>query len=232
MSWRDFWNREKNTIYVNERHGALHDDLVAKGIASLVRSPDSIVLDYGCGDASAADLVARKCAKLYLYDAAPNVRARLARRFEGRDTIALLGEEALDGLADGALDLIVVNSVLQYVPKRDFEALLDGFRAKLNPDGRLVLADIISPDASALGDIGALLGFALRGGFLVAACAGLVATFFSDYRKLRAQFGLTRYGEDEMKALLVAHGFTATRSPVNIGHNQTRMMFEARPEAK
>ncbi len=231
MSWREFWNRQ-NTIYVNDRHRALHDDQVARGICGLVRTPADIVLDYGCGDASEGETVATKCARLYLYDAAPTVRARLRERFAGTAGIEVLGEEGLAGVADGALDLIVVNSVLQYVPKRDFEALLDGFRAKLNPDGRLVLADIISPDASALGDIGALLGFALRGGFLVAACAGLVATFFSDYRKLRAQFGLTRYGEDEMKALLVAHGFTATRSPVNIGHNQTRMMFEARPEAK
>ncbi len=230
MSWRDFWNREKNTIYVNERHGALHDDLVAKGIASLVRSPDSIVLDYGCGDASAADLVARKCAKLYLYDAAPNVRARLARRFEGRDTIALLGEEALDGLADGALDLIVVNSVLQYIPKRDFETLLDGFRAKLKPTGRLVLADVISPATGPLDDIRALLSFAFEGGFLIAACVGLVRTFFSDYRALRAQYGLTRYHEKEMLALLAAHGLKGARAPLNIGHNQARMLFEATPD--
>ena len=204
---------------------------MAKGIAGLVRSPDSVVLDYGCGDASAADLVASKCARLYLYDAAPNVRARLARRFEGRDTIALLGEEALDGAPDASLDLIVVNSVLQYIPKRDFETLLDGFRAKLKPTGRLVLADVISPTTGPLDDISALLSFAFEGGFLIAACVDLVRTFFSDYRALRAQYGLTRYDEKEMLELLAKPGLSGVRAPLNIGHNQARMLFEATPAA-
>jgi SAM-dependent methyltransferase len=228
MSWREFWNRE-NSIYVNDRHRALHDDMVAKGIAGLVRAPTDIVLDYGCGDASVADFVADRCGKLYLFDAAPTVRARLKERFGGRDKFAVLEEEGLVAIADGALDLIVVNSVLQYVPKRDFETLLDRFRVKLKPTGRLVLADIIAPDASALGDIEALLSFAFKGGFFFAACAGLVTTFFSDYRKLRAQYGLTRYDAVEMIGLLCAHRFVAACAPRNIGHNQTRMMFEASP---
>jgi hypothetical protein len=94
-----------------------------------------------------------------------------------------------------------------------------------------VLADVISPDASAIRDARALLAFAWRGGFFIDACVGLVATFFSDYRKLRAQYGLTRYAPDEMLAILAAHGFEGARAPVNIGHNQTRMMFEARAVA-
>lgn len=230
MSWREFWNRE-NSIYVNDRHKSLHDDMVARGIAGLVTTPDAVVLDYGCGEASAAEVVAGKCARLYLYDAAPNVRARVAGRFQADKTIVVLEDEGLAAIADASLDLIVVNSVLQYVPKRDFEALLDRFHAKLKPSGRLILADVISPDASALGDIEALLAFAFRGGFLIAACAGLVSTFFSDYRKLRAQYGLTRYDEAEMKGLLTAHGYSPVRAPMNIGHNQTRMLFEARPLA-
>ena len=227
MSWREFWNRE-NRIYVNDRHRALHDESVAKGIAGLIRAPDEIVLDYGCGEASEADLVASRCARLYLFDAAPKVTAALRERFAGSNVIHVLESETLGEIADGALDLVVVNSVLQYVPRRDFETLLDRFRAKLKVGGRLVLADVIPPDASALGDVRALLAFAWRGGFLVAALAGLVATFFSDYRKLRAQYGLTRYAPADMLALLTAHGFDGARAPVNIGHNQTRMMFAAR----
>lgn len=231
MSWREFWNRE-NSIYVNDRHKALHDELVADGIVALVAAPTSSVLDYGCGDASSAERVASACARLSLYDAAPNVRARLRQRFAGKANIEVIEDESLAAVAPGSLDLIVVNSVLQYVSKPDFEALLDRFRPKLKAGGSLVLADIISPDASALGDVLALLGFALRGGFLIAACAGLVATVCSDYPRLRAQLGLTRYTEDEMTSLLAAHGYTATRLRPNIGHNQTRMMFEARPAAQ
>ncbi len=229
MSWRDFWNRQSNSIYVNARHSQAHDALVAQGIAGLVTSPADCVLDYGCGDASAADLIVSKCAKLYLFDAAPNVRARLSARFAGRAGIELVGDESLTSIAPASLDLIVVNSVLQYVTQVDFETLLDRFHMRLKPSGRLVLADIVSPDTGAADDAKALLAFAWKDGFFCAAIAGLARTFFSDYRTLRAQFGLTRYREPEMIALFAKHGFAGARAAQNIGHNQARMLFVARP---
>jgi SAM-dependent methyltransferase len=231
MSWREFWNRETNSIYVNARHSALHDELIAAGVSALIDRPDAVVLDYGCGDASEADVVADKCARLFLYDAAPNVRARVSRRFADRPTIAVIDDETLTPIADGSLDLIVIVSVLQYVSRPDFEGLLDRFRGKLKPGGKLALADIISPDTGALDDARALLAFAWRGGFFLAALGGLARTFFSDYRSLRAQYGLTRYREAEMIALLAQHGFAGERAAKNIGHNQARMLFVARPQS-
>jgi ubiquinone/menaquinone biosynthesis C-methylase UbiE len=226
MNWREFWNRE-NSIYVNDRHRALHDDRVARDIAALIASPGSTVLDYGCGEASSAALVAEKCERLYLYDAAPLVREHLRLRFSRNPKVAVCGADGLGEIADRSLDLVVVNSVLQYLQQVEFEAFLDAARGKLKPAGRLVIADVIPTGAKALDDISALLNFALRGGFFFAALAGLVATFFSDYRKLRARIGLTRYDEAEIIALFAAHGFLARRAAANIGHNQTRMMFTA-----
>jgi len=141
----------------------------------------------------------------------------------------VIEDEAFASVPDGSLDLIVVNSVLQYIPRRDFEVLLDRFRAKLKDSGRLALADILKPGSGALADIWSLLSFAFDGGFLFAACAGLAATFFSDYRKLRVQYGLTRYDEAKMISVLSVHGFAGARAPRNLGHNQGRMMFLARP---
>jgi hypothetical protein len=74
----------------------------------------------------------------------------------------------------------------------------------------------------------ALLDFAWRGGFLLAALAGLGKTFFSDYRRLRNDVGLTRYAPEDMFTLLAAHGFAGEQSPTNVGHNQLRMTFVAR----
>jgi hypothetical protein len=77
-------------------------------------------------------------------------------------------------------------------------------------------------------DTFALLRFGWRDGFFLAAVTGLVRTFFSDYRRLRAKMGLTRYSELEMADKLAASGFTASRTPVNLGHLTTRMTFVAR----
>lgn len=227
MNWRDFWNRE-NPIYVNERHRVLHYDRIARGIADLVEAPGWTVLDHGSGEALSADLVARRCAMLYLFDAAPNVQARQRVRFENNQKIIVLTNESVGAIPDGSLDMIVANSLLQYLSHAEFEGLLDVWRAKLKPEGKLVLADILPTRPDALADVRALLHFAWQGGFFFAACAGLVATWFSDYRQLRSSLGLTGYTESDLRVLLATHGFEGTRAPKNLGHNQSRMMMVAR----
>ena len=230
MSWRDFWNAD-TPIYVNERHKALHYGLVARDIVELIPSRDAIVLDYGCGEALSAGRVAAACSRLYLCDGAPLVRERLNARFRGDPKVVVLAPEDMGAVADGTLDLIVVNSLLQYLSVEEFGELLSLWRAKLKGTGQLVLADVIPPDIRAVDDAAALLSFGWKGGFLLAALKGLAHTAVSDYRKLRAELGLTHYAEGEMLEILRGRGFTATRRSANLGHNPKRMTFVARPEA-
>jgi ubiquinone/menaquinone biosynthesis C-methylase UbiE len=228
MNWRDYWNGP-HSIYANERHRTLHFDLIARDIARLIPSPDAVVLDYGCGEADTAKALAAKCGKLYLFDTADTVRARLREKHAGDPKIEVLDESALDAIADESIDLIVVNSVLQYLTRQELIAILDFAREKLKDAGALALGDVIPDDANAVADTKALLSFAAQGGFLVAAFTSLVKTALSDYRKLRETLGLTRYGEAEMLQLLTANGFSARRADRNIGHNQGRMLFIASP---
>jgi SAM-dependent methyltransferase len=227
MSWREFWNGE-HSIYVNARHKALHYDRVARDLVAYIPSPDACVLDYGCGEALSAASLAEKCGTLYLYDAAPNVREKLRGRFASYRKIVVLSTDGLDRIVDGSLDVVIANSLLQYLKHREFEDLLDVWHRKLKPEGRLVLADVLPPDLDAIADVKALLDFAWRGGFLVAALAGLGRTFFSDYRRLRNEVGLTRYAPEDLFTLLSAHGFAGEQSARNVGHNQLRMTFVAR----
>jgi SAM-dependent methyltransferase len=227
--WRDFWNGE-HSIYVSDRHRLLHYDRVAKDQRGLITTPDAQVLDHGCGEALAAGDVARGCATLYLYDAAPSVQERLRGRFGADRRIVVLSNTALEIIAPRSLDLIIVNSVLQYLPVAEFEALLHFWHGKLKRGGRLALADVIPPDASALADIKSLLSFSLKGGFFFAALAGLAKTYFSAYRKLRSGVGLTRYTQEDMFTLLRAHDFEPARAPANIGPNAARLLFFATPK--
>jgi len=226
MSWREFWN-QPHSIYVSERHALLHHDRIAKDIGALVPSQNAIVLDYGCGETTAALETARHCGQLYLFDAAPNVQDKLRRRYAGEQKITVLTEDGFLVLPDASLDMVVCNSVLQYLRADETARLTEIWHDKLKPGGRLVLGDVIPPDLSAMDDVKALLTFAFEGGFLFAALRGLVATFFSNYRTLRDEIGLTAYSEDDMLSLLSAHGFEATRATHNIGHHQGRMTFIA-----
>ena len=228
MNWRDFWNQD-TPIYVSERHKVLHYRLIARDIAAIIPVPGAVVLDYGCGEALSADRVAGGCKRLYLCDAAPLVRERLKERFGAEDRITVLAPEDVAGLADAALDLMVANSLVQYLSLDELRDLLRLARAKLKPEGRLVLADVIPPDVSPLRDTAALLSFAWRGGFLKDALVGLARTAGSDYRTLRDELGLAQYDEAEMIEMLSDLGFAPERRRPNIGHNQARMTFVAQP---
>lgn len=229
MTWRDFFEGD-HSIYVNARHRLLHDELIAKSVAAHIPGEAARVLDYGCGEASSAAHVAQHCAHLYLFDTAKLVRFKLGQRFENASNISILDEAAFDALPDASLDMIVVVSVLQYVGEAEFERWLENFHDKLAPGGKLVVGDVVPKDLSPLEDARALLEFGWRGGFLGAALAGLVRTFFSNYRTLRSAFGLTTYDEQEMLDLLRDHRFAPERAAQNIGHNQKRMTFVARKE--
>ena len=228
MSWRDFWNQD-TPIYVSARHKVLHYARIANDIARLIPSPDAAVLDYGCGEALSADRVAARCGRLSLCDAAPLVRERLLARFAGDARIAVLAPEDVESLPDGSLDLIVANSVIQYLNLDELRALLRLARLKLKSGGSLILADVIPPDVSAVTDASALLSFAWKGGFLGAALVGLARTAVSDYRRLREELGLAQYDEAEMIEIFDEAGLSGERLAWNIGHNPSRMTFRARP---
>lgn len=226
MNWRDYWNQD-TPIYTGERHKLLHYRLVANDIVSLIPSREAHVLDYGCGEALFADQIAARCAKLYLSDAAPLVRERLQAKFGANERIAILAPDDVATMDNASLDLIVVNSLLQYLSLDELRSLLKLWRAKLKSTGRLVIADVIPPDVSPLTDAKALLFFAWQGGFLKSACIGLARTAFSEYRKIREEIGLAQYREDEMIDILQDAGFKPERAARNLGHNQARMTFIA-----
>ena len=228
-TWLDFWSGSPN-IYVNDRHLRVHCDRIAQDVARLIGSaPGRRVLDFGCGDALAAPTLAKATgATLLLYDAASAVCQRLASRFAGVPNIAVLDDAAWTTRPAASVDTIVMISVAQYIGRDDLVGLLERMRIVLTPDGTILIGDVIPPEADLVADLVALLGPATRHGFLGAALVGLVRTFFSNYRRLRADLGLTNYTEADFIALAYRAGLHAERLPLNPGFNQKRMAFRAR----
>jgi SAM-dependent methyltransferase len=222
--WID-WYDSDHPIYVNARHRDVHFRRIATDIVGLVPGPEAIVLDYSCGEALHADLVAARAARLILAEPAPGVRKRLSARYAGNQRVEVRALEELASLPARSVDLIVMHSVAQYMTAAELGSALDLVRTLLKPHGLFVLGDIVAPETPALVDALALLGFGLRNGFFLAALGGLTRTYFSDYWRLRGALGLTRYAEADLKATLAAHRLSAQRAPRNIGHNQARTSF-------
>jgi SAM-dependent methyltransferase len=225
-SWVEFWDSE-HAIYVSDRHKELHARAVGRDIIRHIPFRDALVLDHGCGEANYAAEVAQHCRGLYLCEAAEGVRAGLAYRTWRIPNIQVLDPDGVEALPDRSLDLVVANSLVQYLTRRELTDLLGLWRRKLKPTGVLVVADVIPPDMSPLRDAASLLWFSLKGGFLLAAIRGLVQTAFSDYRKVRAELGLTTYAAPDFIMMLADQGFIADRVRPNFGHNQGRMTFRA-----
>ena len=225
--WLVFWDKPQS-IYVNARHKDVHYRLIAEELATLVPSQTARALDYGCGEALHADLVAAAPGELLLCDGAPSVRSAVGARFAGNPKIRALAPEEVERLPDQSLNFIVLHSVAQYLTAEQTQSLLGLFHRLLQPTGILLVSDVIPPQNTAATDVAALLRFGAANGFLFAAMGGVIRTVFSDYRRIRASIGLTYYSEAAMTEKLGAAGFTAQRAAKNIGHNQARMAFIAR----
>ena len=229
-NWLSFWN-SPNRIYVNDRHRDVHYRDVALEIRKLVPSPSATVVDYGCGEATAAHLIAEAAGALILSDGAAGVRDKLTARFKGNARIAVRTPEEVAALPPASVDLIVLNSVAQYLSRAEFDALITLFRRLLATNGRLVVGDVVPPGTTAVTEIASLIRLAWSNGFLGAALTGLARTLFSDYRALRNRLGLCLYTESDMLDALARAGFTAHRRTPNLEHNQSRMTFVAVPAA-
>jgi SAM-dependent methyltransferase len=226
--WIEFYD-SPHSIYVNARHKDVHYRDIAEQIAAFVPGPQARVLDYGCGEATHADLVAKVAAQVFLCDAAPNVRALLAARFGATANIRVVAPDDVERMEDRSLDLIVANSVVQYLTRDTLTSLLALWRRLLAPDGVLIVADVIPPHVGIVSDAVALIRYAAAHGFLVAALIGLARTALSSYRQLSATLAKAHYGEAEFLGILRAAGFNAERLARNMEHNPARMTFRARP---
>ncbi len=225
--WIDYYD-STHTIYASKRHRDLHFEIIARDIIGYIASPDAVVLDYSCGEALSAKKVAAACGMLILAEPAPGVRGRLIARFAPDTRIRVRSLDDVRKMHEKSIDLVVMNSVAQYMTPDELDAALAVIKRLLKPNGRLVLGDILRHEVGMGGDVMALLRFAAKHGFLKDALIGLISTALSDYRQLRTRVGLTRYSEAEIAAKLTAAGFTASRAPQNIGHNPWRMTFVAR----
>jgi SAM-dependent methyltransferase len=229
--WIKFYDFKHSVIYVNARHRDVHYRTIAEDIRKLVPSPTAHVLDYGCGEATSADLVAAACAQLVLVEAAPNVRASLTMRYAGHPKIAVITAEQAAAQPKASFDLIVMHSVAQYLSAAELDRLLAMFHTLLKPSGLFVLGDVVPPHFAAPAAALALLRFGAANGFFWAAASGLLRIFVSDYLRLKRTVGLSHYTEAAAIEKLKSAGFRPERAAHNIGQNQHRMTFLARPIA-
>ncbi|BAE51537.1 class I SAM-dependent methyltransferase [Paramagnetospirillum magneticum] len=216
--WIDYWDGDVS-VYTGARHLKAHYRELFAGIEPLLPAGPFTLLDYGCGEALMAPDIAARGGRVFLYDAAGGRRPRLRQRYSHLDGVVVPDDLSV---LDGQCDVVLLISVIQYVPRDGLPALLAQLRRALRPGGKLIVGDILSPANSVVGDVSALLRFAWREGFVAEAVRGLMRTLNSNYNQRRKTLGLSTYSFDEIRGQLDAAGFDVTALAENVGHARHR----------
>jgi SAM-dependent methyltransferase len=207
-AWDAYWTVLpcRHTLFSNEARY-----YVEQLAAVVTLSRDLHVLDFGCGSALAATMLAAHVGTVAVWDRSAAMR-RLARsHLRGVANAAVIDLMREDVRAAGRYDLILINSVLQYMPPAQLAAWLPHWRAWLTPSGRVVVSDIV-PDAGRRGErlreaLDVLMFHARRGALRRAACERL--SDVARYWRAARSAPLTRFDRDTLCEAVVAAGFRA-----------------------
>jgi len=217
-TWLEFWEEPPGAFGPDARNRGQAAQVARAAIEALGLGAGDRLLDWGCGYGLGARVYDEAGIAVLLFDRSVHAR-RAARRLAGAGVV--LSEAGLADLEPASLDAVVVHSVVQYLDEPELEALLGLACELLKPGGRLLLADLIPPDAGLLADLKAFLP--RRPGSLPRRLRhGLELTLRRDYGRLRRTSGLLRLDRDEAGRLLGDAGFDMQELPANAGPNRSR----------
>jgi len=169
--------------------------------------------------------------EVLLYDRSRALATVARERFLDVPEVTVLDDHDLEALEPKSLDAIMVCSVLQYLSEDEARALFRMSGRLLQPEGALVLVDVLPHDLKAMADLRDLVDADLAGAGLSEATAHLGALGLSALRRLRHGLRLRRFGDEELAALLAEAGLSGSRCPYNFKPSRNRHTWIARPSS-
>jgi SAM-dependent methyltransferase len=214
--WVAYWDglAEGHLLFREEA-----DTYVAR-LAEAIPLDGMRVLDFGCGYGFVAEGLAPRVGSLWLWDAAPSMREHARRRLSGASHVHVIDEVA--EAPDGGFDLILVNSVIQYMTEAEFLDRLRDWRGRLAPGGRVVVSDLIPPRHSTLADLFALAAFSVRRGYAIRAARCILAERRRYAAMTRAR-PLYCVGEADLRRLAAMARLDVEVLPRNLSHFPRRL---------
>lgn len=186
-------------------------------------NPNAYVLDFGCGFGFVAEILAFKVGKVFLWDASANMRRRARRNLAYRENIRFLDLSTPQVIArDLKFDLIVVNSVVQYMSLDQFAASLMTWRSMLAADGSIVVSDLIPRNYNSMSDFVDLLKFSIRRKVLGSAFSQ-AARDFGRYWMMRRSCPLARTSVEDLSDISKAADLSLSCLPKNLTHFRRRL---------
>lgn len=227
-AWDSYWAglREDQWPYREQAR-----EFVARLDDALDLRRDDRVLDFGSGFGHVAAGLARLVAEVWYWDGSEHMRRRAGEVLADEPNARLLDLSDPDRPSPSdavPVDLVIVNSVVQYMAPDEIERSVGRWARLLAPGGRLVISDLISPEASTLGELDDLLRFAAYHRFL--ARAAHQAVLEVTYWRTRRDTPLTRVDPDQLRSWAKQAGLSLEVLPRNLTHLTHRYAAVLRSE--
>ncbi len=217
--WEAYWEELTDRQWLFREQAAEYvRNLAATGLLH----GGACVLDFGCGFGYVAQGLAPLVGQLYLWDASWNMRTRAATRLADQPQVRFLDFSTAQNPDTPLFDLILVNSVVQYMSPELFSNWLTRWGGLLKPSGRLIISDLIPPQHRSLREILDLLRFSARRGFLFKAIWQALGEI-RQYGRMRQSNPLTRIGIEELIERGAQAGLKVSFLPRNLTHFPCRI---------
>lgn len=218
--WKTYWEQldDRQTVF------RVQSEEYAENLAKAIPLPSPMrVLDFGCGFGYVAEKLAPQVGELYLWDASANMRRHARVRMTRFANVRYLDLSSPAVFPpDPGLDLIAINSVVQYMTPEEFSGWLVYWKKMLVPGGRIVISDLIPPAYAGGKDLLHVLRLSARRGFLLRAIYQALGEIFRYYRTRQSR-PLTRIGKEELTHRGEAAGLTVDFLPQNLTHFPDRI---------
>ncbi len=225
-----------------EHHSPLYREQSALYVEALTASVgvhrDQRVLDFGCGFGFVVAMLAPLVAEVWFWDPSPHMRSMTERntahlsntRFCDLSTPPSTEPERTTWHGP-PFDLIIVNSVAQYMAPDELSAWLARWRGMLAPGGKLVLSDLIPSGHSGVSDVADLLRLGARHGSPLRAAAEALGGLRHYWQTSRA-VPLVRVGPEDLERAAAGADLATTALPHNLTHFSKRWTAVLLPRSR
>ena len=216
-AWAAFWSvsPDSKCVQVEAR------DFIERLSVAVPLDGSEIVLDFGCGFGHVARELAPSVQRIDVWDASPLALAAARRQVAGLSSARV---DLTDPSADptGEYDLVLVNSVVQYLTVPDLSTWLSRWRAMLRPAGRIVIADVPCGATSTPRETLGWIVFCARRHVLRSALAH-GASSARRYRTASQQAPLLQLEWADLDRMAHAAGLALRPLPANLSHRPRRL---------
>jgi SAM-dependent methyltransferase len=211
-SWSEYWDHLENGDWLFSEQS---DEYVTRLLAAVAVHSRTRVLDFGCGYGFVACALAPRVGSVAVWDASPRMRSRASATLRPHANARLI--DLSQATPAERFDLILVNSVAQYMTSAEFDVWLERWHDLLAESGTLVLSDLLPPAHGTWVDVVDILSFSSRHRILLRTLREATVEV-RRYWRTRAVQPLVRIHPDDLCRRAGVAGFDVAFMKRNLTH--------------